>query len=154
MSTVLLVHLFTALALAHPRLVIAQDIIPTNLAVTWYQAPLISSSSSSSTTSCGFSVSEGQMNTTQCYALHTAALGLQQNERHECIFEVWEDGVGCGDGSGGDGTTSNSSSSSSSSSSSGRVVYHIPSGREVICVETDVLDGGLFQKKSGLLTCF
>lgn len=136
-SIVILTGLLCAsAALAHPRPVINRDLVPSNLAVTWYQAPLTFSESPSTSTdaSCGWSVSTGQLNTTECYILHTDALGLQQDELHECVLKVWNGVSDCS----GDGSWTS---------------YAVPSGKGTTCVETGVLDGGNFQHKSCVLTC-
>lgn len=130
----LAIVLYASTAFAHPQPIIEDSFPPSNLAVTWYQAPLIFSTAISTDTTCGWAVSTGQLDTTRCYVLHTYALGLQQNEQHNCSLKVW-DGV-------------------SDCSGNGRwTAYTIPSGGGTSCVETGVLDGGNFQHKSAVLTC-
>lgn len=105
---------------AYPQPIVNQSLVPGNLAVTWYQAPLSFNEPSSVDTTCGFAVSTGQLNTTQCYILHTYALGLQQNDQHECTLKVWDDTSDCsGNGS--------------------WTMHAIPSGTGTSCVETGVL---------------
>lgn len=126
--------LYASTAFARPQLVIEDSLTPSNLAVTWYQAPLAFSTAISTDTTCGWAVSTGQLNTTRCYVLHTYALGLQQNEQHNCSLKVWDGVSDCS----GNGTWT---------------AYAIPSGRGTSCVETGILDGGNFQRKSCVLTC-
>lgn len=133
--TIFAAFLYASYTLAHPQSVVHKDTIPSNLAATWYQAPLWFSTSASTNASCGWTISSGILNTTQCYVLYTDALGLQQDEHHECMLKVWD---GVSDCSGNDSWTS----------------YAVPSGKDKTCVETGVLDGGKFQHKSCVLTCF
>jgi hypothetical protein len=126
--------LYASTAFAHPQPGTQDTLSPSNLAVTWYQAPLAFSKSISTDTTCGWAVSTGQLKTTQCYVLHTYALGLQQNEQHACTLKVWDSVSDCS----GNGTWT---------------THAIPSGRDTSCVETGVLDGGNFQHKSCVLTC-
>ncbi|KAG9661128.1 hypothetical protein KCU95_g12066, partial [Aureobasidium melanogenum] len=132
--TVLAAMLYASTIFAYPQSIANQSLVPGNLAVTWYQAPLDFSESMSTDTTCGWAVSTGQLNTTQCYVLHTYALGLQQSEQHDCTLKVWDNVSDCsGNGS--------------------WTMHAIPSGRGTSCVETGVLDGGNFQHKSCVLTC-
>ncbi|KAI4728780.1 hypothetical protein E4T49_03435 [Aureobasidium sp. EXF-10728] len=133
-TAMLAAMLFASTGLSHPQPITKTSLSPANLAVTWYQAPLAFSESVSTDTTCGWAVSTAQLNTTQCYVLHTYALGLQQNEQHECALKVW-DGV------------------SDCSGNGSWTMHAIPSGRGTSCVETGVLDGGNFQHKSCVLTC-
>ncbi|CAC9888180.1 MAG: HCP-like protein [Aureobasidium pullulans] len=126
--------LFASTAFAHPQPIVEHDLIPGNLGVTWYQAPLAFSESLSTDATCGWAVSTGQLNTTKCYVLRTDALGLQQNEKHECALKVWDGVSDCS----GEGTWT---------------MHAIPSGKSTSCVETGILDGGMFQHKSCMLTC-
>ncbi|CAD0113964.1 unnamed protein product [Aureobasidium uvarum] len=131
---ILAAMLYASTAFCHPQPIIESSLSPANLAVTWYQAPLAFSESISTETTCGWAVSTGQLNITQCYTLHTYALGLQQDEQHSCALKVW-DGV------------------SDCSGNGSWTMHAIPSGRDTSCVKTGVLDGGNFQHKSCVLTC-
>ncbi|KAI4742669.1 hypothetical protein E4T50_06929 [Aureobasidium sp. EXF-12298] len=65
--TMLAAMLYASTIFAYPQSIANQSLIPGNLAVTWYQAPLDFSESISTDTACGWAVSTGQLNTTQCY---------------------------------------------------------------------------------------
>jgi hypothetical protein len=126
--------LYASTVIALPQPIIEGISSPGNVAVTWYQAPLAFTEAISTDTTCGWAVSTGQLKTTQCYVLHTYALGLQQNEHHACALKVWNSVSDCS----GNGTWT---------------MHAIPSGNDTSCVETGVLDGGNFQHKSCVLTC-
>lgn len=125
--------LYASFALGHPN-PIKRNNVPTNLGVTWYQSPLTFTETTTSDSACGLPVSQGQFNTTQCYVLHTDALGIQQDSQHDCVLKVWN---GVSDCSGNENWTS----------------YAVPTGHSKTCIETGILDGGSFQHKSCILSC-
>ena len=102
---------------------------PSSAPVVWFQAP-----EGATDGACGSGGSHGILQADKCYALHTAAMGIQQASKFDCTFKVWNDMSDC---------TGNGSWTATA----------IPRGRATTCIYDIVLDGGRFQHKSGIYSC-
>lgn len=88
---------------------------------------------------CGISVSKGTIQQGTCRPLLTAGIGLQQTEYGSCSFTLYSGSTGCDPGPNGTNAV--------------KRVVEIPNGAGTTCVGTGVLDGGKYQKASGIWVC-
>lgn len=105
---------------------------PLNTSMTYYQG-------STSSDTCAISVGTGMIAAETCTPLLWSAVGIAQSPNNTCSFTLFSGSTTCADGNG--------------NLTSEKTVFQLERGEGVVCVDVGVLDGGKFQKASGMWSC-
>ena len=103
---------------------------PNNTSVTFYQG-------STGSNTCMMAIGKGAMRAEECTPLFWNGIAIAQSPNNTCSFTLYTGSTSC---SAGNGTTETSG-------------FTIAAGHETVCVDVGVLDGGKFQKASGVWSC-
>ncbi|KAK5137720.1 hypothetical protein LTR08_007291 [Meristemomyces frigidus] len=134
----LAVALFAALAPTAYSLAIPQSQttggvyppFPANISVTYYQG-------STGSTNCMMPIGTGALHAEVCTPLYWSGIGIAQSLANTCSFTLFTGSTSC---SGANGTAESTA-------------FSIAAGNGTVCVGVGVLDGGKFQKASGVWSC-
>lgn len=102
--------------------------------ISYFQGPVPfeGTSAMSFSGSCGTKVSSGTIGGGTCYDQHTLAIGIPQTNK-DCKFTLYKGSHTC--------------------SAATPDVIDIPAGEGVMCINTGVLDGGMWYVASGSYSC-
>ncbi|KAK5119861.1 hypothetical protein LTR85_007187 [Meristemomyces frigidus] len=127
--------LIAALATSASTLPLPQDgggvftPFPSNTTITYCQG-------STASDICSMSVGTGTLAAEVCTPLEWSGIGIAQSPNNSCSFTLFT------------GTTSCDSNATTE-----KTGYAVPRGEGVTCVDVGVLDGGRYQKASGVWSC-